>query len=65
MSLGIGVIYICRTLIQGHGNVDQSVERWSRDPVARVQFPAGGLGVIFLTVGWETGTKNSNITNLF
>ena len=32
-------------------SVAQSVERWSRDPGSRVQFPAGGLGVAFFTTG--------------
>ena len=31
--------------------VAQSVERWSRDPELRVQFPAGGLGVAFFATG--------------
>ena len=29
----------------------RSVERWSRDPGSRVQFPAGSLGVAFFTTG--------------
>ena len=32
-------------------SVAQSVERWSRDPGSRVQFPAGGLGVAFFATG--------------
>ena len=32
-------------------SVAQSVERWSRDPGWRFQFPAGGLGVSFLASG--------------
>ena len=32
-------------------SVTQSVERWSRDPGSRVQFPAGGLGVAFFANG--------------
>ena len=30
-------------------SVAQSVERWSRDPWSRVQFPVGGLGVAFFS----------------
>ena len=29
----------------------QSVERWSRDPGSRIQFPVGGLGVAFFEAG--------------
>ena len=32
-------------------SVAQSVERWSRDPGSRVQFPAGGLGVACFPTG--------------
>ena len=32
-------------------SVAQSVERWSRDAVSRVQFPAGSLGVAFFATG--------------
>ena len=32
-------------------SVAQSVERWSRDPGTRVQFPAGGLGAAFFATG--------------
>ena len=32
-------------------SVAQTVERWSRDPGSRVQFPAGGLGVAFFATG--------------
>ena len=32
-------------------SVAQLVERWSRDPGSRVQFPAGGLGFAFFTTG--------------
>ena len=35
----------------GLTSVAQSVERWSRDPGSRVQFPAGGLGVAFFATG--------------
>ena len=31
--------------------VARSVERWSRDPGSRVQFPSGGLGVAFSATG--------------
>ena len=32
-------------------SVAQSVERWSRDPGSRIQFPAGDLGVAFFATG--------------
>ena len=32
-------------------SVAKSVERWSRDPGSRVQFPARGLGVAFFATG--------------
>ena len=46
---------IYRTRTQAHAataSVAQSVERWSRDPESRVQFPAGGgLGVAVFATG--------------
>ena len=35
-------------------NLYSEIERWSRDPGSRVQFPAGGLGVAFFATcpGW-------------
>ena len=48
-------------------SVAQSVERWSRDPGSRVQFPAGDLGVAF----FETGpgcvlkSKHQSVDNEF
>ena len=51
----IGIItYIYTELIPkvtATASVSQSVERWSRDPGSRVQFPAGGLGVAFFATG--------------
>ena len=38
-------------------SVAQSVERWSREPGSRVQFPAGSLGVAFLATGPGLGLK--------
>ena len=38
-------------------SVAQSVERWTRDPDSRVQFPAGGLGVAFFATGPDWGFK--------
>ena len=46
--------YVCTELapkLTATASVAQSVERWSRDPVSRVQFPAGGLGVSFFVTG--------------
>ena len=39
-------------------SVAQSVERWSRDPGSRVQFPTGGLGVAFFATGPGWVLKN-------
>ena len=42
-------MYIYRTRTQAHGNgfcSSAGIERWSRDPGSRVQFSAGGLGVV-------------------
>ena len=38
-------------------SVAKSVERWSRDPGSRVQFPARGLGVAFFVTGSRLGLK--------
>ena len=46
--------YICRTRTQAHtatASVAQSVERWSRDPGSRVQFPARRFGVAVFANG--------------
>ena len=47
-------IYIYKTRTQAHtatASVAQSVERWSRDPGSRVQFPARRFGVAVFANG--------------
>ena len=50
----IYIIYLYTELAPKYtatASIAESVERWSRDPGSRVQFPAGGLGVAFFATG--------------
>ena len=44
-------MYILAPKLTATASAAHSAERWSRDPVSRVQFPAGGHVVAFFTTG--------------